>query len=121
MANQGDGEGGPPSSPASAQLIIFFIALPEPLGVPHGNTYSFNEGRKADIGQDVSGLSVQPTPNVPPVPDRDASQLFVSLKLWQVNSRQAQLDEQMIALKKVIRLFGVERGVLVMLPASPFW
>jgi hypothetical protein len=85
------------------KLIVFLIPLPEPLGIPHGNTYMFDEGRDADIGVDLSGIPVHPTSETPAMPNISANSQFVSMRIWQVKSTLPGLREQTDALKKVLQ------------------
>jgi hypothetical protein len=87
------------TEPKKSTVIAFFIPLPEPLGIPHGTTYSFDE---ESVIPDVEPLPVFVTKESPPVPGRTANRLFVSLKFWRAKSTIVQLIEQMLAVGRVL-------------------
>jgi hypothetical protein len=97
MANNG---------PVPPVLIAFFIPLPEPVGIPQGSTYSFDEG---SVLPDIEPLPVFVIKDSAPIPGRATNQLFVSLKFWQAKSTFVQLIEQVLAVGRVL---DVVRGPL---------
>lgn len=85
------------------KLIVFLAALHEPIGIPRGSIYSFDEGREAALGEvNLHNPFVQVAPNLSPAPGSDAQQLFVSLKFWQMRSGRAAIREQMEMVDKVL-------------------
>jgi hypothetical protein len=84
---------------SASRVIAFFIPLQEPLGIPQGSTYSFDEG---SVLPDIEPQPVYVERGLPSIPHRDSSQLFVSLKFWRARSTFAQLSEQMLAVGRVL-------------------
>src|ERR1035437_1816625 len=89
------------NDPANSVLIVFFIPLPEPIGVSHGSIYSFDEG---SIVHGIEPIPVLTQHGSPPIPGRMSNELFVSLKFWQVNSSLVQFIEQVRAVTKVLHV-----------------
>ena len=82
------------------ELIAFFLPLPEPVGIPHGNCIEFDE----DIviaGADP--LPIYLTADTPPIPGRSADKVSTSIRIWQVKSKMVQMAEQWTAVSATVR------------------
>jgi hypothetical protein len=61
------------------RAVVFLIPLPQPIPIPHLSTFT-STGVEIDA---LQGIAMQPTEDLPPVPDRFTGRVFVSLRFWQ--------------------------------------
>jgi len=61
------------------RAVVFLIPLPQPIPIPHLSTFT-STGAEIDA---LQGVAMQPTEDLPPVPDRFTGRVFVSLRFWQ--------------------------------------
>lgn len=85
---------------AEPTLVIFFIPLPQALGLTHGSTFGFAE----DGSSGLPNVPMKATPDMPPMPGFSAGSNFTSLRLWQVNSSMTGFLEQLDVAMKVVRV-----------------
>jgi hypothetical protein len=84
------------------RLIIFFVPLPEPLGLPHGSTFYFEREETVDW---LQGVRMSPTKDVPPPPQEaeQSGKNSVSLRIWQPKHRFVPSTDSMDAVSRVVR------------------
>lgn len=83
-----------------AQLIAFFLALPDPLPFPHGGTVTFF---LEDEIPGLQGIELRVASDAPAIPLSQSGRQFVSLKFWQVESPRSKGTISIDAVDKVMR------------------
>ena len=86
--------------PDDPGLTLFFVALPDPVPIPHDSVISF------EIDENVPHLVGVPrhaAQGQPPIPHSENGQSFVSLKFWQVKSSSDVHFRSLQAVGKVVR------------------
>lgn len=110
LVDLGD-QAGAPQGQGSAdepQLVLYFVALPDPLPVPNGSTFSLELEEWVPHFQD---MVLQPAPGIPPIPGSGSGHSIISIKFWQVRAASDYYLRRIDAVQKVI--IAVKGGKLI--------